>query len=98
MVAKLIILKSPREIERMRTPCKMASEILALLKEQVKPGVTTQELEDIANNGDILSLDFGVLYDDFYGDAAMTVPVGDVSVQATELMDITERSLYEGIA
>lgn len=135
----MIVLKSPREIERMRTPCKMASEILALLKEQVKPGITTQDLEDIASdearkrkakpafkgyhgypsalccspndqvvhgmptssplsNGDILSLDFGVFYDDFYGDAAITIPVGDVSPLAVNLINVTEQSLSEGIA
>ena len=32
-------------------------------------------------SGDILSLDFGILYDDFYGDAAITLPVGDVSAR-----------------
>jgi len=116
----------------------MASEILCLLKEHVKPGVTTRELEAIAaaeaakrnakpafkgyhnypsalccspneqvvhglptgqplKNGDILSLDFGILYDDFYGDAAITVPVGEVSAEATSLMNATEQSLYAGI-
>lgn len=134
----MIILKSPREIERMRAPCKIVSEILALLKEQVKPGATTRDLEALANdearkrkakpafkdyhnypsalccslndqvvhgmptaaplkNGDILSLDFGVLYDEFYGDAAITVAVGDISSDAANLMDATEQSLYEGI-
>jgi methionyl aminopeptidase len=47
--------------------------------------------------GDIVSLDFGILYDDFYGDAAITLPVGDVSAEAANLMNATERSLYEGI-
>jgi len=134
----VIILKSLREIERMKTSCKMAAEILALLKEQVKPGVTTQDLEAIANNetrkrkakaafkgyhnypnalccspndqvvhgmptsiplksGDVLSLDFGIYYDEFYGDAAITVPVGEVSSLATTLINVTEQSLYEGI-
>lgn len=134
----MIILKSLREIERMKTSCKMAAEILALLKEEVKPGVTTQDLEVIANNetrkrkakaafkgyhnypnalccspndqvvhgmptsiplksGDVLSLDFGIYYDEFYGDAAITVPVGEVSSLATTLINVTEQSLYEGI-
>lgn len=135
----MIILKSFREIERMRTSCKIAIEILFLLKELIKPGVTTQYLESIANeeaikrkakpafkgyhgypsalccspndqvvhgiptsdplkNGDILSLDFGVLYNEFYGDAAITVPVGDVSEEALNLMNVTEQSLREGIS
>lgn len=122
----------------MKTPCRMVSEILALLKEQVKPGVTTRDLEEIAcvearkrgakpafkgyhdfpsalccspndqvvhgaptaqplKSGDILSLDFGVLYEEFYGDAAMTVPVGDISAEAADLIRATEQSLYAGI-
>lgn len=134
----MIILKSQREIERMRASCNIVAEILALLKEQVKPGVTTQDLEVIAGNeakkrkakaafkgyhnypnalccspndqvvhgmpttvplksGDVLSLDFGILYDEFYGDAAITVPVGIISDSATSLIDVTEQSLYEGI-
>jgi len=47
--------------------------------------------------GDILSIDFGVLYDDFYGDAALTVPVGAISKEALDLMLITEGSLFKGI-
>lgn len=134
----MIILKSQREIERMRIPCRMAYEILSLLAEYVKPGVTTAELEEIANletakrkakaafkgyhkfpyalccspnnlvvhgmpnasplkDGDILSLDFGILYDDFYGDAAITLPVGKISQQATSLIAATETSLFQGI-
>ncbi len=46
----MIILKSPREIERMRTACKICAEILLLLREQVKPGVTTMALEELANS------------------------------------------------
>ena len=134
----MIILKSPREIERMKIPCKMVAEVLALLKELVKPGVTTQDLDSIASyevkkrkakaafkgyhnypnvlccslnnqvvhgiptsiplkSGDILSLDFGVFYDEFYGDAAITVPVGVVSDLAATLIKVTEQSLYEGV-
>lgn len=134
----MIVLKSPREIERMRTSCKMVAEILELLKEKVAPGVATIELEEVAlkatkrfkavpafkgyggfpyalccspndrvihgmpnavplKDGDILSLDFGILFDDYYGDAAITVPVGSVSSAATRLMCATEKSLYLGI-
>jgi methionyl aminopeptidase len=135
----VIVLKSPREIERMKVPCRMVAEILVLLAEHVKPGITTYELESIAyaetlkrkakaafkgysnypsalccspneqvvhgmpskvplKSGDILSLDFGILYDDFYGDAAITLPVGDVSVESKMLLQATEASLYEGIS
>ncbi len=48
--------------------------------------------------GDLVSLDFGVRYDGFYGDAAVTVPVGAVSQQAERLLQATEDSLYAGIA
>lgn len=47
--------------------------------------------------GDIVSLDVGVIYNGFVGDTARTVAVGGCSVAAQRLMDITERSLYEGI-
>ena len=135
----MIVLKSPREIERMKVPCRMVAEILSLLAEHVKPGISTYELEVIAcaetlkrkakaafkgysnypsalccspndqvvhgmpskvplKSGDILSLDFGILYDDFYGDAAITLPVGDVSVETKMLLQATEESLFAGIS
>lgn len=47
--------------------------------------------------GDIVSLDFGVLYGGFYGDAALTLPVGKVSETAERLMKVTEESLYKAI-
>lgn len=47
--------------------------------------------------GDIVSLDFGVLYGGFYGDAAVTLPVGKVSETAERLMKVTEESLYRAI-
>src|SRR3954469_6646322 len=48
--------------------------------------------------GDIVSLDVGVVYNGFIGDTARTVPVGGCSVLAQRLMDVTEKSLQEGIA
>lgn len=48
-------------------------------------------------SGDILSLDFGVVFDGFYGDAAITVPVGIVSDAARKLIAATEASLYAAI-
>ena len=47
--------------------------------------------------GDILSIDFGVDYKGYFGDAAVTVPVGVVSDEALRLMRVTEESLYKGI-
>lgn len=47
--------------------------------------------------GDILSLDFGVLFDGYYGDAAITLPVGGISKTAAKLLKVTEESLYRAI-
>lgn len=47
--------------------------------------------------GDIVSLDFGVVYNGYYGDAAVTLPVGPVSEAASRLMAVTEASLYAAI-
>ncbi|MGC9967573.1 MAG: type I methionyl aminopeptidase [Syntrophobacteraceae bacterium] len=49
-------------------------------------------------DGDIISLDFGVVFDGYYGDAALTVPVGKISEEANRLCTATEESLYEGIS
>lgn len=135
----MIVLKSQREIDRMRTPCRIVAEVLDSLRPLVCPGVTTYDLDQFAaaealrrnakcafrgyhnypsslccspNNqvvhglpnktplksGDILSLDFGVIYDGFYGDAAVTLPVGVVSDVAGKLIAATEQSLYAAIA
>jgi len=48
-------------------------------------------------SGDIISLDFGVIFDEFYGDAALTLPVGDVSDLARNLISTTEESLLAAI-
>lgn len=48
--------------------------------------------------GDIVGLDFGVIYEGYYGDSAVTVPVGKVSPLAYKLLEITEQSLMEGIS
>ncbi|MEE9591713.1 MAG: type I methionyl aminopeptidase [Thermodesulfobacteriota bacterium] len=51
----------------------------------------------ILKDGDIVSLDFGVLYDGFYGDAAVTVPVGNISNKATKLIETTRTALERAI-
>jgi methionyl aminopeptidase len=48
--------------------------------------------------GDIVSLDFGILNDGYYGDAAVTVPVGEITPAAGRLLKVTEEALYRGIA
>ena len=48
--------------------------------------------------GDLVSVDFGVKYQGYYGDAAVTVAVGEVDSRARKLMEITETALYAGIS
>jgi methionyl aminopeptidase len=52
----------------------------------------------VLKDGDIVGLDFGVIYDGWYGDSARTVPVGKISDEAQKLLDVTKESLYRGIA
>jgi len=48
--------------------------------------------------GDILSLDFGVDFEGFHGDSAVTIPIGSVPGETHQLVETTRDSLYEGIA
>jgi methionyl aminopeptidase len=134
----MIILKSPGEIETLRESNRIVAEVLEGLRDLIKPGITTLDLdryaEDMAQKkgaqpafkgymgypaslcvsinaevvhgipsarvleeGDIVSMDFGALYRGFYGDAAVTVPVGRVSKNAARLLKITNEALYKGI-
>src|ERR1039458_1117824 len=52
----------------------------------------------VLKEGDIVSVDFGVVVDGFYGDAAITVPVGAIDERAARLLKTTEESLKAGIA
>lgn len=49
-------------------------------------------------SGDIVGLDFGVVYQDFYADSAITVPVGEISPQTAKLLQVTKEALFKGIA
>jgi len=134
----MVILKLPDEIERARASSQIVAEVLNKLRERVKPGATTKELdrfaeevarkrgakpafkgyrgypyslctsvneevvhgmpsERILKEGDIISLDFGVFYNGFFGDAAITLPVGKITDAARKLIEVTEQSLYAGI-
>src|SRR5262247_4557502 len=135
----MIHLKSAKEIEIMRGPSRIVAEILLELREIVKDGVTTADVDKIAEEltlkkkakpafkgyrgfpaslcisineqvvhgipsskrvlkrGDIVGLDFGVIYDGYYGDSAMTVPIGTISPEKAELVKITEQCLYRAI-
>lgn len=48
--------------------------------------------------GDILSIDAGAIYDGWHGDAAFTMAIGEVSPEAKQLIEVTERGLWAGIA
>lgn len=138
MKASGVVLKTPQEINEMRTANRIVAEILEAIKKIVSPGVTTEELNEFAEerlkekkaksafkgyrgypkalctsvnsqvvhgmpsknplkDGDVLSMDFGAYCGGFYGDAAITVPVGTVSDEALRLISVAERSLYKGI-
>lgn len=53
--------------------------------------------DKILKEGDIVSFDFGVIYEGYYGDAALTVGVGEISEEAKKLLKATEESLYIAI-
>ncbi|MGA9568015.1 MAG: type I methionyl aminopeptidase [Candidatus Korobacteraceae bacterium] len=135
-----IVCKSASEIEKMRRSGRIVRQVLDSVREAVAPGVTTMDLERVAerkikelgakpafkgyydypcvlctsvNNeivhgipserrvlkdGDIVSIDTGVVLDGFYGDAAITVPVGgELKPELQKLLDVTRESLYRGI-
>ncbi len=51
----------------------------------------------VLQEGDIISLDFGVFSEGFYGDAAVTIPVGEVNLQARKLIAAAEAAFYQGL-
>lgn len=65
------------------------------VNEEVVHGIPSRHR--ILKNGDIISLDFGTFYKGFYGDAAITVPVGDVKPTVLSLLKVTEKALLDGI-
>ena len=68
--------------------------VCASVNEQVVHGIpSTRALVE----GDIVSIDMGAKLDGFYGDCAVTVPVGHVSAEASDLLRVTEESLFHGI-
>lgn len=134
----MIVCRSPREIAVMRAVNALVGEILRELRGLARPGVTTAELDRLAErrireagavpafkgyhgypaticasvneevvhgipsertltDGDILSIDLGALRDGFYGDAAVTMPIGRISDRAADLLRVTEEALYQAI-
>jgi len=140
----MIVLKSPSEIETMRISGQIVASVLNAVGEAVKPGVSTWELEEIADamchkekakpafkgyrvgkhvfpcclcisvndevvhgipsrdrilqDGDIVSVDFGVQKNGYFGDSARTFAVGQLNAQAEKLLEVTSESLMRGIA
>jgi methionyl aminopeptidase len=135
----VIHLKSTKEIDVMRGASRIVAEILLELRELVRDGATTADVDKIAEeltlkkkakpafkgyrgfpaslcisvneqvvhgipsskrvlkNGDIVGLDFGVIYDGYYGDSAVTVPIGQIPQEVDHLLRVTEQSLYRAI-
>jgi len=65
------------------------------LNEQVVHGIPSKKV--ILQEGDIVSIDFGVLYKDYYGDAAITLAIGEITAEKMNLLKVTRESLYKGI-
>jgi methionyl aminopeptidase len=73
-------------------PCVLCTSV----NEEVVHGIPSEHR--VLKAGDIVSIDFGVVIEGYYGDAAITVPVGDaIDEEKRKLIDVTEKSLYKGI-
>lgn len=135
----MIICKSETELGFMREAGRIVAETHRLMAQSIKPGITTGELDQLAdkyirsqgavpsfkdyngfpysicasvneelvhgfpgkrklNEGDIITLDIGAEYRGFHGDSAWTYPVGEISEEAKKLLEVTEGSLYAGLA
>jgi methionyl aminopeptidase len=71
------------------------ASLCASVNEEVVHGIPSKK--KVLKDGDIISLDFGVCFQGFYGDAAITVPVGTIDSQAANLIATTKMALYKGI-
>jgi methionyl aminopeptidase len=69
--------------------------ICASINEEVIHGIPSGRR--ILNEGDVISIDVGASLDGYYGDSAVTLPVGPVSEEAARLLRVTEESLYKAI-
>jgi methionyl aminopeptidase len=134
----MIIMKNDRELVYMRDAGRLVAQTHTEMKKAVRPGITTKELDSIAEDfivsvgarpafkgyngfpaticasineevvhgipglrklesGDIISIDIGAVINGFFGDSAVTLPVGEVTSEAQRLLEVTEQSLQEGI-
>jgi len=72
------------------------ASVCVSVNDQVIHGIPSRSTR--IKNGDIVSLDMGAVFDGFFGDAAITVPVGAIGEEAKRLIEVTEQSLQIGIA
>lgn len=72
-----------------------SGSICASVNEELVHGIPGDR---VLNEGDIISLDIGAEYKGYHGDSAWTFPVGDITPEAKKLLEVTERSLFEGLA
>jgi methionyl aminopeptidase len=72
------------------------ASLCASINAEVVHGIPSRDRE--VREGDIVSLDFGVIFDGFYGDAARTFPVGTIPASSRRLIETTERSLDHAIS
>jgi methionyl aminopeptidase len=135
----VIVCRSRAELERMREAGRLVGEVLTELAAKVAPGVSTGDLDALAEkrirdagampafkgyhgypaaicasindevihgipsgrrllkDGDIISIDVGVSLDGYFGDSAVTLPVGQVSEEAATLLRVTEEALLKAI-
>jgi methionyl aminopeptidase len=134
----MIILKSKTEIEKMAVACRIVAEVLEVLVRTVRPGLTTLELDSLAERsirtrggvpafkgyrgfpntlcvslneqvvhgipskrrlraGDIVGLDLGAKWEGYYGDAAVTIPVGEIPSESQRLLATAREALYMGV-
>jgi methionyl aminopeptidase len=70
------------------------ASICASVNEEVVHGIPGSR---VLNEGEIISVDVGAVVDGYYGDAAMTFPVGNISDEAQRLINVTKQSFFEGI-
>jgi len=71
------------------------SSVCTSVNEQVVHGIPSRHVR--LKNSDIISIDLGVLLDGFYGDGAITLPIGDAGADSLRLIKVTEEALYVGI-
>lgn len=70
------------------------ASICASINAQVVHGIPN---DDELKEGDIASIDIGAIYKGYFGDAARTFPVGNISKEATTLIEVTKESFFEGL-